>query len=175
MDDAVGAAASRARARLEAGASVDDILQILDGELGRMRALLALQVVAGIGLTNARRLFEMSSLRSFAHLHLVDLERLSAIAGMVGDSWLKVHLERAVMDHRPWLLVVPGEEDGQIRFYLAKEATTDPQETGTSWERDLALSTLRDRVRACAAESEWQEYVEVVRDEPEALLIHFKL
>jgi len=62
-----------------------------------------------------------------------------------------------------------------MMFYRAAEPTLDANETGTSWARDLTLSKLRDRIRAQVAEPQWREYVEIVRDEPAALLLWFKL
>jgi len=51
------------------------------------------------------------------------------------------------------------------------ESVADPNETGTMWAEALTLSKLSDRFRAQA----WREYVEIVRDERDALLLWFKL
>ena len=174
MDEIIEAAVSQARARLEAGESVGEIVRALrdDYRLGHIRVLQVLMAIEPIGLSTARTLVEAPSLEPcLADLRLADLKLLAAVVRLRGSSWLETHLVDALIERRPWLLIVPGEAANAVRYCRA--ASPDPGVSGTSCGDAFSFSLLRDEIRARAVEPDWRPYVEIVRDEPDTLLIRF--
>lgn len=88
MPHDVNAIAARERHRLEAGASLDDVLRTLvdDELLGNIEVLLILMKIAPVGLFAARLLVEpwLANRTSLTHVRLPDLDRLGALVRPAG-------------------------------------------------------------------------------------------
>jgi hypothetical protein len=162
----VAQAAARGRARLERGESVGETLRVFREEerLGAMGSITALRAIVPVGLGIAKALVAKAwGSDDFSHLGLADLAQLASLP----SGTLEFHLRWAVIERRPWLLVVPDEHGG-IRFFSAREA--DPSRAGT---RSGRFVEWRNEIRALVGDERWRDEVEIVRDEPDAILVRF--
>jgi hypothetical protein len=176
MTTEVEQVAALARAALEAGENVGEVLRSFREEagLGAIESILALRAIEPIGLDAAKQLVAGAcDGRSFAHLGLADLASLATIASLPGgpSGILRWGLRDAVIDHRPWCLFVPGEP-GSVTFYTA--TSPEPALGGTVHGEGVSLAAIREEASALASDPRWSEEIEIVRDEPEALLVRFR-
>ena len=132
---------------------------------------MALRTIELVDLNTAKDLVEQAcGGKSFAHLGLRDLVHL---AGMPTTPWwLRSNLRAAIIDREKWRLYVPGGPDS-VRYFHG--AIVDPsREVVISHTSSGYFEKMREEVREVLRESaEWREEVQLVRDEPEALLLHF--
>lgn len=172
LEERATKAAARARQRLDAGANVDDVLRTFreEDDLGPLGSILALRGIAPIGLDAAKVLVsEACDGKSFTHLGLADLQKL-ADCGSLPGSWLRLHLRHALLEHRPWLLLVPGGTEC-VTFYQSSQP--DPALAGSTSGPGVSFTALVEEIRALATHPRWAGLVELLRDEPSALLVHF--
>lgn len=168
-------AATLARRALEGGENVGEILRAFreDAGLGLIQSIQALRAIAPVGLDTAKTLVAGAcDGQSFAHLRLADLTHLAALTSLPGGTLgiLRVHLWSAVIDHRPWRLFVPRAPHS-LTFYAA--ASPDPAHEGMICGDGVSLEAVREEVLALASDPRWSAEIEIVRDEPEALLVRF--
>ncbi len=183
----ITAAATRARIAMAAGATLDDVLcrfrtrdqlETLD-----MQDALCRIASREMDRHTAELIIRDSSIRSYAHLTLGDLELLGdvpsvSVCDVHGvddvDRFTRNHRDHAIIERKPFLLYVRSRETAQaVELHASTVPLDEPLPKFTSCINGQLVtfeSVCNDVRRSVAA---WPTELHILRDEPDQLLLYF--
>lgn len=158
---------------MDAGESVGDLLRALRGEVGDelITALVVMRAASGVGLGTARLIVEpwWFDREPRDHLLLPDLRWLAEVeaAPCLRTAHLELRLTAAMIDRRPLLRLT---QISARQVGLSTNAGREVPESGW-YGPDASVDAVRGAIAALPPR--WATEVEVVRDDPEGLVVRF--
>lgn len=175
----IAASASRARAALAAGATLDDVLRTFRtrDRLDTLDAEAALGRIASQEMDRhtAELIVRNSSVRSYAHLTLADLELLGDTPrGADVAVFTRYHRDEAIIERKPFLLYVRRPETTRsVALHASVIPLDEPlaEHTHQISGEAVTFEGICDDVRRSAAA--WPTELSILRNAPDQLLLHF--